>query len=224
MLFALQADAQFAAVVWPAYQPWAQPAPAAAGGAGNRNWRRLFDYINNIDKGAGQKGREQRVGRLIDNMLQSVPSQLNQSFMTVSPATLHTNSNPSASASTSPELLLLHNEKYLTHFAQLLNMSNAKLSNLLSQNVSSNGSIMTTMTTSLDNGLSLAEPGSEADESSTLLIVLTVCYALIFVAGVLGNLITCIVIARNNFMHTATNFYLFNLAVSDLILLVSGKS
>lgn len=103
-------------------------------------------------------------------------------------------------------------------------MSNAKLSNLLSQNVSSNGSIMTTMTTSLDNGLSLAEPGSEADESSTLLIVLTVCYALIFVAGVLGNLITCIVIARNNFMHTATNFYLFNLAVSDLILLVSGKS
>lgn len=146
--------------------------------------------------------------------------------MTVSPATLHTNYNPSisASASTSPELLLLHNEKYLTHFAQLLNMSNAKLSNLLSQNVSSNGSIMTTMTTSLDNGLRLAESEAEADESSTLLIVLTVCYALIFVAGVLGNLITCIVIARNNFMHTATNFYLFNLAVSDLILLVSGKS
>lgn len=103
-------------------------------------------------------------------------------------------------------------------------MSNAKLSNLLSQNVSSNGSIMTTMTTSLDNGLRLAESEAEADESSTLLIVLTVCYALIFVAGVLGNLITCIVIARNNFMHTATNFYLFNLAVSDLILLVSGKS
>lgn len=53
MLFALQADAQFAAVVWSAYQPWAQPATAAAGGAGNQNWRRLLDYINNIDKGAG---------------------------------------------------------------------------------------------------------------------------------------------------------------------------
>lgn len=162
-------------------------------------------------------------------MLQGVPSQLNQSLMTVSSATLNPNPslnpNPlaSASASTSPELLLLHNEKYLTHFAQLLNMSNAKLSNLLSQNVSSNGSIMTTMTTSLDNG-QFAGAEAEPDESSTLLIVLTVCYALIFVAGVLGNLITCIVIARNNFMHTATNFYLFNLAVSDLILLVSGKS
>ncbi|XP_070063459.1 neuromedin-U receptor 1 isoform X2 [Drosophila virilis] len=55
-----------------------------------------------------------------------------------------------------------------------------------------------------------------------LLATLSVGYALIFVAGVLGNLITCIVISRNNFMHTATNFYLFNLAISDLILLCSG--
>lgn len=56
-----------------------------------------------------------------------------------------------------------------------------------------------------------------------LLATLTVCYSLIFLAGVLGNLITCIVISRNKIMHTATNFYLFNLAVSDLILLISGK-
>ena len=55
------------------------------------------------------------------------------------------------------------------------------------------------------------------------LITLTVFYAIIFVAGVLGNLITCIVISRNKFMHTATNFYLFNLAVSDLMLLLSGE-
>ncbi|XP_050744453.1 pyrokinin-1 receptor [Drosophila biarmipes] len=55
-----------------------------------------------------------------------------------------------------------------------------------------------------------------------LLATLSVGYALIFIAGVLGNLITCIVISRNNFMHTATNFYLFNLAISDMILLCSG--
>ncbi|XP_030241996.1 substance-K receptor isoform X2 [Drosophila navojoa] len=55
-----------------------------------------------------------------------------------------------------------------------------------------------------------------------LLATLSIGYALIFIAGVLGNLITCIVISRNNFMHTATNFYLFNLAISDLILLCSG--
>lgn len=29
-------------------------------------------------------------------------------------------------------------------------------------------------------------------------------------------------IARNKCMHTATNYYLFSLAVSDLLLLVSG--
>ncbi|XP_033166376.1 pyrokinin-1 receptor isoform X2 [Drosophila mauritiana] len=56
----------------------------------------------------------------------------------------------------------------------------------------------------------------------SLLATLSVGYALIFIAGVLGNLITCIVISRNNFMHTATNFYLFNLAISDMILLCSG--
>ncbi|XP_051862631.1 uncharacterized protein LOC117575391 isoform X3 [Drosophila albomicans] len=114
---------------------------------------------------------------------------------------------PFPSVSSSPELLLLHNDKFLTHFAQLLNITTENLTNLLGN--STNGSA-TTLTTD-----------SMADESPTLLIVLTVCYAIIFVAGVLGNLITCIVISRNNFMHTATNFYLFNLAVSDLILLVS---
>ncbi|CAK1601141.1 unnamed protein product [Parnassius mnemosyne] len=59
-------------------------------------------------------------------------------------------------------------------------------------------------------------------DSLTLIIPLTTIYAVIFVAGILGNLSTCFVIARNRSMHTATNFYLFSLAVSDLILLVCG--
>lgn len=56
-----------------------------------------------------------------------------------------------------------------------------------------------------------------------ILIPFTICYLLIFVAGVLGNVITCAVISRNKSMHTATNYYLFNLAISDLILLISGE-
>lgn len=56
-----------------------------------------------------------------------------------------------------------------------------------------------------------------------VLISVTICYLFIFVAGVLGNVITCTVISRNKSMHTATNYYLFNLAISDLILLLSGK-
>lgn len=57
-----------------------------------------------------------------------------------------------------------------------------------------------------------------------ILILVTICYSLIFIAGILGNVITCTVISRNKTMHTATNYYLFNLAISDLILLLSGES
>lgn len=55
-----------------------------------------------------------------------------------------------------------------------------------------------------------------------LIITVTICYAIIFIAGILGNVITCTVISRNKAMHTATNYYLFNLAVSDLVLLLAG--
>uniref|UniRef100_A0A4W3I1B5 Neuromedin U receptor 1 n=1 Tax=Callorhinchus milii TaxID=7868 RepID=A0A4W3I1B5_CALMI len=38
----------------------------------------------------------------------------------------------------------------------------------------------------------------------------------------LGNALTCIVIARHRVMRTPTNYYLFSLAVSDLLVLVLG--
>lgn len=60
-------------------------------------------------------------------------------------------------------------------------------------------------------------------EPLTVLILVTICYAFIFIAGILGNVITCAVIYQNKSMHTATNYYLFNLAISDLTLLLSGK-
>lgn len=60
-------------------------------------------------------------------------------------------------------------------------------------------------------------------EPLTVLILVTICYSCIFIAGILGNVITCAVIYQNKSMHTATNYYLFNLAISDLILLLSGK-
>lgn len=53
-------------------------------------------------------------------------------------------------------------------------------------------------------------------------VPITVIYAAIFVTGIVGNVATCVVIARNRYMQTATNCYLFNLAVSDLLMLVSG--
>lgn len=55
-----------------------------------------------------------------------------------------------------------------------------------------------------------------------VVIPVTIIYVLIFLSGLIGNVSTCVVIARNKSMHTATNYYLFNLAISDLLLLLSG--
>uniref|UniRef100_A0A8C2J530 Neuromedin U receptor 1a n=1 Tax=Cyprinus carpio TaxID=7962 RepID=A0A8C2J530_CYPCA len=55
-------------------------------------------------------------------------------------------------------------------------------------------------------------------------VFLPVCitYLIIFLVGAVGNILTCIVIARNKVMRTPTNFYLFSLAVSDLLVLLLG--
>ncbi|XP_019884280.1 neuropeptides capa receptor isoform X2 [Camponotus floridanus] len=55
-----------------------------------------------------------------------------------------------------------------------------------------------------------------------LVLPITLVYVMIFVTGVFGNVVTCIVIRRNPVMQTATNYYLFNLAISDLLLLILG--
>lgn len=55
-------------------------------------------------------------------------------------------------------------------------------------------------------------------------VFLPVClvYLIIFLVGVAGNVLTCTVIARNKVMWTPTNYYLFSLAVSDLLVLLLG--
>ncbi|XP_042271517.1 neuromedin-U receptor 1 [Thunnus maccoyii] len=55
-------------------------------------------------------------------------------------------------------------------------------------------------------------------------VFLPVCliYLIIFMIGVVGNVLTCTVIARNKVMWTPTNYYLFSLAVSDLLVLLLG--
>ncbi|KAK2584645.1 hypothetical protein KPH14_006993 [Odynerus spinipes] len=55
-----------------------------------------------------------------------------------------------------------------------------------------------------------------------LVLPITFAYVTIFVTGVFGNVMTCVVIKKNPTMQTATNYYLFNLAISDLLLLVLG--
>ncbi|XP_008253653.2 neuromedin-U receptor 2 [Oryctolagus cuniculus] len=57
---------------------------------------------------------------------------------------------------------------------------------------------------------------------SHLFLPMSVVYALIFVVGVVGNVLVCLVILRHQSMKTPTNYYLFSLAVSDLLVLLLG--
>ncbi|UYV73472.1 PRLHR [Cordylochernes scorpioides] len=43
-------------------------------------------------------------------------------------------------------------------------------------------------------------------------------YILIFVVGLFGNVLVCYVVFRNSAMHTVTNFFITNLALSDILL------
>ncbi|XP_034963934.2 neuromedin-U receptor 2 [Zootoca vivipara] len=57
---------------------------------------------------------------------------------------------------------------------------------------------------------------------SHLFLPMTWVYGLIFIVGVSGNLLVCLVILRHRNMKTPTNYYLFSLAISDLLVLLCG--
>lgn len=54
------------------------------------------------------------------------------------------------------------------------------------------------------------------------IIPVTVFDLVILLAGIFGNLAVCMVVVQNQSMHTNTNYYLFNLAVADLLYLLFG--
>ena len=58
---------------------------------------------------------------------------------------------------------------------------------------------------------------------SSVLIPITIIYVLMFFTGVIGNFAVCFVIIKNRSLHNATNYYLFSLAISYLIILLLGK-
>jgi neuromedin U receptor 1 len=57
-----------------------------------------------------------------------------------------------------------------------------------------------------------------------VVVPITALYSLISVTGIVGNVVVCMVIAKHPNMHTATNYYLFSLAVADVTILVFGET
>ena len=89
---------------------------------------------------------------------------------------------------------------------------------------SNSGNVTNVTMTSLqtEEELLLERMGARSQDSLSAVILLTI-YGLMFVSGTVGNICTCVVIARNSYMQTTTNYYLFSLAVSDVIILFLGK-
>ena len=56
------------------------------------------------------------------------------------------------------------------------------------------------------------------------LFALSTYYTIILVVGVLGNGLICLIIATNSYMRTAPNIFLLNIALADLITLVTSKN
>ncbi|XP_008061989.2 neuromedin-U receptor 1 [Carlito syrichta] len=59
-------------------------------------------------------------------------------------------------------------------------------------------------------------------QQTELFMPICATYLLIFVVGAVGNGLTCLVILRHKAMRTPTNYFLFSLAVSDLLVLLVG--
>ncbi|XP_067616942.1 uncharacterized protein PK2-R2 [Eurosta solidaginis] len=108
--------------------------------------------------------------------------------------------------------------------SSLVDLQQLLRSDAFKQNMSLTLNISTENLTDLLNTAQLNQTWELPHQQHAMLVLisLSICYVLIILVGVVGNLITCLVIARNKFMHTATNYYLFNLALSDLILLGTG--
>ena len=59
-------------------------------------------------------------------------------------------------------------------------------------------------------------------QNHLVLVLVTIFYLLLFLGGVLGNLLVCVVIIKSKELHSAMNYYLLSLAVADLTLITPG--
>ena len=53
-------------------------------------------------------------------------------------------------------------------------------------------------------------------------LIVTIIYGILGVIGVTGNFLTCVIILFNSYMRVPANFFLFSLAIADMITLIGG--
>lgn len=67
---------------------------------------------------------------------------------------------------------------------------------------------------------SLLPPANNIIDNKWVQAVFCVIYTIIFVLGLVGNILVCFVVIRNKAMQTVTNLFISNLALSDILLCV----
>ena len=77
---------------------------------------------------------------------------------------------------------------------------------------------MDNQTGDLNASISAVDDGAATKNS--FYYIRLVCYVLIFIVGVIGNVMVCLVVCRERKMKNVTNYFIFNLAVSDLSVLL----
>ena len=65
--------------------------------------------------------------------------------------------------------------------------------------------------------------GKQHRFKKNIAMVMTAFYVSLFMIGVSGNFLTCLIIFMNSYMRTPPNYYLFNLAVTDILTQSIGK-
>ena len=65
--------------------------------------------------------------------------------------------------------------------------------------------------------------GSPRKYGKKKVLIPTIFYSTVSVLGIPGNILTCLTIYKNSYMKTASNFFIFNLAIADLVTLILGK-
>ena len=68
--------------------------------------------------------------------------------------------------------------------------------------------------------LSPSSPANEEESENPIYYIRLACYVIIFIVGVIGNVLVCLVVCRERKMKNVTNYFIFNLAVSDLSVLL----
>lgn len=83
-----------------------------------------------------------------------------------------------------------------------------------------NFSQMTTSPWSPTNSTPLEEEPPNLMSLASVQIFFGILYAFIFVVGIVGNVLVCYVVFRNRAMQTVTNYFITNLALSDILLCI----